>query len=190
MKCESAQRAKYNECARRVQSAHFTTPGSLHIICLMADTKYPVEPFLLGSRYHGNWLEFVLTGSDLPHFESLYFTVSVQCDGLSGTIRKIGFGFYELTEFFSEVEKFERTRKGEAKLKQFSDMSEFCEMRFRFFSLNKSGAVAVDLELGKVKYLGGENDPILQKLHVKFPVGAYEMLEMVTALKNFMDVVR
>jgi hypothetical protein len=118
----------------------------------------------------GNYIEFAYSSAEREHYPSIAFKVQFAARGLSVDPDEIWFGMDEFHEFIHQLEVLEQVRQGEAKLIQFSDPSEFCPLRFKIFSIDTIGHMAVTAETVRIDYIGNRATLVGNKLSVTFEI--------------------
>lgn len=97
-------------------------------------------------------LEFVSSELKIG-YDHAAFSISVDCRGFSGQNHEGWFFGYDLDTFLTELRILEEKRQGESILKCVSEPSDYREFRFKIYSIDKLGHLAITIELQKLHYI-------------------------------------
>ncbi len=99
---------------------------------------------------------------------TLAFSVEIESRGFGGYIEQVWFSHHDLDNFLLEMAALERKRQGEAILRTLSDVSAYALLRFKIYSTDKLGHIALSSEILNIDYVGSTALRVTNKVSVTF----------------------
>lgn len=100
----------------------------------------------------------------------LAFSIEIDSRGFSGSNETVWFGQRDVDDFLDQLATLERNRQGEAILRTLSDLSEYAPFRFKIYSIDKLGHMAVSAEILQTAYIGITPLSVNNKVSVTFQI--------------------
>ncbi len=104
----------------------------------------------------------------LPGGGDVACSIEASFDGFHGKVESVWFSREDISEFLSQLRKFEEARRGSVSLLNMSSKSDYTPLRFEILSVDEAGHLAVRAELVKVSYRDAALAPL--KVSVSFPL--------------------
>ena len=115
------------------------------------------------------------------------FSASVSALGFTGENTDICCDLRDLNRFFNELVELEQKRQGSAMLESVSTRSEYNELFFQVYSIDRGGNMAVDVVIQKIRYLGGKI--ALLKVSASFAIDPGKMTIIVRDFRKLLKFV-
>jgi hypothetical protein len=115
-------------------------------------------------------IDFEFVEAELVRYPSLAITIEVMSRGFSGRVYAVWFRLSDTEDFLRQLVALERSRQGEGRLRCMSDESEYAPLRFRIFSTDKLGHMAIEAEVLKTAYIGYQTRLVANKVSVNFDI--------------------
>ncbi|MBI1256817.1 MAG: hypothetical protein GC204_05055 [Chloroflexi bacterium] len=127
-------------------------------------------------------ITFQFYKAELVRYPSLSLDVEVNSRDFGGRVYGVWFRLSDFEEFLRQLEALEQSRQGEARLRCMSDGFESAPLRFRIFSTDVLGHMAIEAEILKTAYLGYQVRLVANKVAVNFDI---EPSTLPTILNDF-----
>ena len=119
---------------------------------------------------------------DSPRAGDVAFSVSASSNGFCGKVSSVWFSPEELEGFLNQLARLEKTRSGSASLSNLSSLSEYNPLVFEIFSVDKTGHLAVKVELVKISYRSDELIP--SKVSMRFMLDGERFNSMLAGFRR------
>lgn len=110
--------------------------------------------------------------------------ISVFSEGFSGKVQSVWFHESEVKDFIRQLEQFEKIRKDSVELVDMSSPSDSSPLKFKIFSTDSLGHIAVSISLKKINYSSSKS----LKTSISFDIDSGVLITIIRDFKKLFMV--